>query len=192
MMRWTISGSCLIISDLSLHEMAKAYQPALSGKAQCMFASTCWVDNMISNERKHEYRRIKHSVFTWSQGQSDIVGIALVGPWARRSADMDSHLDLLVLTRNKDHYLTTESWVGQALPSPGEIVGTRVWGSLAERQVRLPSGLIVEFGFVGPSWASTDPVDPFTARVVDNGCVPFIDPESVIERLVEVVSIGIW
>jgi hypothetical protein len=29
---------------------------------------------MISDERKHEYRRIKHSVFSGSQGQPDIVG----------------------------------------------------------------------------------------------------------------------
>lgn len=156
------------------------------------FAGTGWADNMISDERKHEYQQIKHAVFTWCQGRPDIVGIAVVGPWARKFAEMDSHLDLLVLTRNKDYYLTTESWVGHALPSPGEIVGTRAWGQLAERQVRLPSGLIVEFGFVAPTWASTDPLDPFTARVVHNGCVPLIDPESVIERLVEVVSIGIW
>jgi hypothetical protein len=144
---------------------------------------------MISDERKHEYRRIKHSVFTWSQDRRDIVGIAVVGPWARKSAQMDSHLDLLVLTPNKDHYITTESWISHALPSPGEIVRTRVWGALAERQVRLPSGLVVEFGFVAPSWASIDPVDPATAHLVLDGCLPLVDPGSVIERLIQAVQL---
>ncbi|MGA3146262.1 MAG: hypothetical protein ABSF33_02165 [Acidimicrobiales bacterium] len=102
---------------------------------------------------------------------------------------MDSHLDLLVLTPNKDHYITTESWISHALPSPGEIVRTRVWGALAERQVRLPSGLVVEFGFVAPSWASIDPVDPATAHLVLDGCLPLVDPGSVIERLIQAVQL---
>ncbi len=101
---------------------------------------------------------------------------------------MDSHLDLLVLTLDKDHYLTTDSWIGHALPGPGEIVGTQDWGPLTERQVRLPSGLVVEFGFVEPSWASIDPVDPTTARLVLDGCMPWADPQSLIERLIEAVQ----
>ncbi len=100
---------------------------------------------------------------------------------------MDSHLDLLVLTLDKDHYILSESWIAHALPSAGEVVRTQVSASTTERQVRLPSGLIVEFGFTAPSWASTDPVDPVTARVVLDGCVPLVDPEGLFERLRETV-----
>jgi predicted nucleotidyltransferase len=147
---------------------------------------------MISDERKHEYRRIKHSVFTWSRGQPDIVGIAVVGPWARKAAGMDSHIDLLVLTTDKEHYVTTHSWIGHALSTPGEILRTTAWGPVAERQVRLPSGLIVEFAFAEPSWASTDPVAPGAARLVHEGCIPLADPKNIFERLIEVVTTGIW
>ena len=34
---------------------------------------------MISDERKHEYHRIKHSGFAWSQAHPDVKGIAVVG-----------------------------------------------------------------------------------------------------------------
>ena len=64
---------------------------------------------MISDERKHEYRRIKHSMFAWSQDHPDIKGIAVVGSWARREAQMDSHLDLLV-TLDMKRYITSNSW----------------------------------------------------------------------------------
>lgn len=139
-----------------------------------------WI--VITDERKHEYRRIKHSVFTWSGAQPDIEGIAIVGPWARRAADMDSHLDLLVLTRDRERYLQSERWVSHALPSAGEVVRTEVSESMTECQVRLPSGLVVEFGFTSPSWASVDPVDPVSARVAREGCIPLVDTHRLFER----------
>ena len=147
---------------------------------------------MISDERKHEYRRIKHSVFAWSQGHPEIKGIAVVGSWARREAQMDSHLDLLVLTPDTKRYVTSNSWIRHALPSSGVIVGAQTLGSLNELQVRLPSGLIVDFGFVPPSWFSIDPVDPAAAQLVRDGCRPVADPESMIERFIESVSTGVW
>lgn len=146
---------------------------------------------MISDERKHEYRRIKHSVFSWSEGQPDIKGIAIVGSWSRIDAQMDSHLDLLVLTLDKKRYVTSDSWISHALPSPGVTVGAQTLGPLSELQVRLPSGLIVDFGFVPLSWALINPVNPAAARLVRDGCLPLADPEGVIERLIEAVSTGV-
>ena len=104
---------------------------------------------------------------------------------------MDSHLDLLVLTLDKNHYVTSDSWICHALPSPGVIVEAQTWGALTELQVRLPSGLSINFGFVPPSWFSINPINPTVARLVANGCVPLADPESLIERFIESVSTGV-
>ncbi len=38
-----------------------------------------------------------------------------------------------------------------------------------ERRVRLPDGLLVEFGIATPEWAAL-PVDPGTAKVITDGC----------------------
>jgi hypothetical protein len=42
----------------------------------------------------------------------------------------------------------------------------------------------VKFGFVSPSWAATDPVDPGTASVVRDGGKPIEDSGAVFERLI--------
>ena len=55
--------------------------------------------------------------------------------------------------------------------------------SRMERRVRLSSGLEIEFGFVAPSWATTDPVDPGTAAVVRDGVQSLYDPLGLIETL---------
>lgn len=57
---------------------------------------------------------------------------------------------------------------------------TEGWGSLTERRVVLRSGLEVETGFVAPIWASVDPVDPGTGRVVGEGLSPLVDPKGVV------------
>lgn len=146
---------------------------------------------MISDERKQEYRRVKHSVFSWSERHPDIKGIAVVGPWARREARMDSHLDLVVLTLDKRYYAPSDYWICQALPSPCVITGAQTWGFLTELEVRLPSGLVIDFGFVPPSVASINPFNPTMVRLVATGCIPLVDPEGMIERLIESVLTGV-
>ena len=47
-----------------------------------------------------------------------------------------------------------------------------------------PSGLEVEVGIAAPSWAATDPVDPGTRRVVEEGMRIIYDPEELLTRLV--------
>lgn len=100
---------------------------------------------------------------------------------------MDSDIDVVVLTPDRDRYLTSDDWVGLAIPEHGAVVRTVEWGPLTERRVRLPSGLEVEFGFVPPSWAATDPVDPGTARVALDACIPIEDQDGLFQRLLEAV-----
>jgi uncharacterized protein len=141
--------------------------------------------NMVTDERANEYDRMVQSIAAWALEQPDIVGAAVVGSWARAAAEMDSDIDVVVLTGDKVQYVTTEDWIGQAVPHGGDIVRTLEWGPLTERRVRLGSGLEIEFGFAGPSWATTDPVDPGTARVILGGCTPIVDQCGLFERLFE-------
>lgn len=141
---------------------------------------------MITDARADEVRRIRASVTAWARAQTDIVGAAVVGSWARAVARMDSDIDLVVVTLEKDRYVETDDWVTEAVGRHGDIVRTEEWGPLTERRVRLPSGLDVEFGVVAPSWAATDPLDPGTARVVLDGCIPLVDKEGLFERLLGV------
>lgn len=115
---------------------------------------------MVTAERLDEYAGVTAVIARWARAQDDVVGAAVVGSWARDMARMDSDIDLVILTNQKARYVDDDHWVALALAEPARIVRTQDWGPVTERRVRLSSGLEVEFGFVSPSWAATDPVDP--------------------------------
>jgi uncharacterized protein len=142
---------------------------------------------VVTDERAGEYLEVKRSVVLWARRRADIVGVALVGSWARSQAQMDSDIDFVLLTPSKDHYVVKDEWAAEAVSQSADIIRTEEWGPLTERRVRLPSGLDVEFGFAPPSWAATDPVDPGTARVVRHGCIPLLDPAGLLVRLMAAV-----
>jgi hypothetical protein len=56
-------------------------------------------------------------------------------------------------------------------------------GRLRSRRVYHVSGLEVEFGFTLAAWASTDPVDLGTKKVVADGLLCVYDPKSVLRPL---------
>jgi predicted nucleotidyltransferase len=142
---------------------------------------------VVTDQRATEYLEVKRSVERWARRQGDIVGVALVGSWARWQARMDSDIDFVLLTPSQDRFVLEHGWVAESLSRPAHIIRTKRWGPLTECRVRLPSGLEVEFGFAPPLWASTDPVDPGTAQVVRDGCIPLVDPGGLFARLIEAV-----
>ena len=139
---------------------------------------------MVTPERAAEYREDVRSVAAWADSRRDIAGVAVVGSWARNEPLMDSDLDLVVLTTDAQQYLSSSSWPPEALGQNAEVVRRREWGPLTEYRVVLHFGFEIEFGFVAPDWARTEPLDGGTARVVRDGCVPLHDPAGVFERLI--------
>jgi hypothetical protein len=139
---------------------------------------------MVTSDRVAECRRIIRCVEVWASSQPDVAGLALVGSWARNQARMDSDVDFVVLTDDKEQYLSDDSWVPAAVGGPAQFIRTHDWGPLTEWRIALPSGLEVEFGFAPRSWARADPVDAGTARVVSDGCSPLVDPEGAFARLI--------
>jgi predicted nucleotidyltransferase len=142
---------------------------------------------VVTDERQAEYESVITSVAHWARDRADVVAVAIVGSWARGEADMDSDVDLVVVTSAKDLYIASESWITEALGSNGDIVRTQQWGPLTERRVRIASGLELEFGFVDPAWADTHPVDAGTASVVRSGLIPLEDSASLLDYLLAAV-----
>jgi predicted nucleotidyltransferase len=117
----------------------------------------------------------------WAEGQPAVRALGLVGSRARDQATDSSDVDVLVLTTNPGAYLTSDDWLdvfGRA-----SRVGEREFGPIAERRVRLQSGLEVECGIGAPSWASTAPVDSGTRRVVSDGLRILHDPDGLLADL---------
>lgn len=79
-------------------------------------------------------------------------------------------------------YLEDHSWV----EAFGEVesVTLESWGAVTSLRVRYAGGPEVELGVATTAWASTDPTDPGTARVVRDGLSVLADPRGVLRELV--------
>jgi predicted nucleotidyltransferase len=142
----------------------------------------------LTPERRLEVDIVLKATRRWAVAQSDIHALALVGSWARNEARMTSDIDLVLLTENLQHYVSRTEWIRAATSEEGSIVRSKSWGPMRERRVELASGLLVEYGFAPPSWASVDPLDPGTASVVADGCRILYDPDGILEELVSAVD----
>lgn len=117
--------------------------------------------------------------------EGSIVALALVGSCARGNPGPDSDIDLVVLTTDKADLCGRNDWFG-AFGSVA-LVRQLEFGDVAERRLRRADGVEIEVGLAAPSWASTDPVDAGTARVVREGFSIVLDHDGLLARLAAAV-----
>jgi uncharacterized protein len=113
--------------------------------------------------------------------------VLLVGSYARGDARADSDVDLIILTEQPQVFRSDETWL-QDLDFAGWRAPLRSWrdvsyGPICSRHVLLQDGGDVEFGFGRPDWASVDPPDAGTLKVVRAGARIVADPSGLLARL---------
>jgi uncharacterized protein len=135
----------------------------------------------ISRERAAEMDDVVARVTRWTANRPDVVGLLLVGSCARNAARPDSDVDLILLTTDQARY-TDNTWAHEL--ELGALIRVQSWGPITERRFVTASGLEVEINIGAPEWASLDPVDPGTRRVVTNGARPLHDPTGALADLV--------
>ncbi|MFF8373495.1 nucleotidyltransferase domain-containing protein [Streptomyces lydicus] len=136
----------------------------------------------ISQERVAEAQEVIDRITRWAANRQDIVGLLLVGSYARDAARPDSDVDIVLLTTDQPQYFNN-TWASEL--ALGELVRTQSWGPITERRYATASSLEVEIGISSPEWAQTDPVDPGTRRVVTDGARPLHDPAGVLASLIQ-------
>jgi GNAT superfamily N-acetyltransferase/predicted nucleotidyltransferase len=125
----------------------------------------------------------------WAERRNDILGIALVGSYARGTQRPDSDVDLILVVNDRAPYSSSNAWlrdVGDAAPelSVIESLEDEDWGLVQSKRVRYASGLEVEWGIAEPTWCSTSPVDFGTAVVVAGGIRVLYDQQDALVGLV--------
>ena len=136
---------------------------------------------MATDARTDEVEGLLQRVSRWAEQRIDVRALALVGSWARGASDMDSDVDLVLLTNVPSQYLEREDWFNEL--GRGQLVRTLTWGAITERRFRLPGGLEVEFGVGTPAWAAVDSLDDGTRKVVSDGMRVLYDPDLLLTRL---------
>lgn len=133
------------------------------------------------DERVNEVEAMLERLTRWTQQRADARALALVGSWAYGAPREDSDVDVVLLTDSPSSYTEHEDW----LPDVGgvRIIRTLKWGVITERRFALRSGLEVELGVGSPAWASANPVDEGTRRVVCDGMRVLYDPDGLLALL---------
>lgn len=116
----------------------------------------------------------------WATMQADIIGVLLIGSYARGNAREDSDIDFCIVTKEIDKYLAERKWI-KGFGEP-VLVECETWGIVKTVRVYFNDGEI-EFNFAPPSWAAIDPVDLGTSRVVTDGARILYDSSSELARL---------
>ena len=124
----------------------------------------------------------------WAKDQEGILGVLLVGSYARGAQRPDSDVDLVLLVDHKEQFIADFRWL-KIFGSVGTITREE-WGVSTSLRIDLASGLQLELGWVAPSWADTCPLDPGTERVVSDGAKILYDPQGRLAQLLQVVAPG--
>ena len=130
-------------------------------------------------------RRLKGSLVHWAGHQDDIIGIGVVGSYARGEQRPGSDIDLILVTKQPALRISDTAWLRQ-LGDPVEF-STEDYGLVQSIRCFYEGGPEVEFGITSLAWCSP-PIDAATARVIRNGMQVIYDPSGCLQRAQDWVS----
>ncbi len=102
----------------------------------------------------------------WAIFQEDIIGVFLVGSYARNSFKETSDVDLVIITQKPDLYLKDDSWIGKF--GYAEKIMDEHWGLLKTKRVFYKNGFEIEYNFTTADWIKI-PADEGTKKVLTDG-----------------------
>ena len=111
-------------------------------------------------------------VRAWAETRPDVLGVALVGSYARQTATAESDVDLVIVCASPPALIDNVGWI-RAFGMP-QRTAREDWGRVISLRVWYAGGLEVEFGIADRGWASL-PLDPGTRRVLEDGCIVIFD-----------------
>jgi predicted nucleotidyltransferase len=112
----------------------------------------------------------------WSEQQTHIKGVAVVGSFARGDFHSNSDVDLTIISTNKD--LTLEIIKNEFNFGNIESSTLEEWGILTSLRIFYDNVLEVEYGVVTDQWVK-EPLDEGTKNVVKNGFKVVTEKEDI-------------
>jgi uncharacterized protein len=135
---------------------------------------------------------ILEQVAWWAACRADIAAVVLVGSWARGAARVDSDVDLMILTNSPTVFRQDETWINEIRWTSIDVEiddwEDKDYGAVWSRHIYLNDETEIEFSFGFLSWASIEPVDAGTFRVISDGCQILYDPEGLLRKLISAVK----
>jgi predicted nucleotidyltransferase len=120
-----------------------------------------------------------NTVVKWAENKPEILGVALVGSYARDQAKIDSDVDLVFLTSTPNELTEGIEWITQF----GEVKSLKLedWGLVTSLRVFYQKDLEVEYGITTLEWIS-EPLDEGTRQVIADGMKILLDKTGLLEQ----------
>jgi predicted nucleotidyltransferase len=132
-------------------------------------------------------RQILDPIIQWVKRRPDLLGLALVGSWARGTAREDSDVDLVLLAEVPEALRRDTAWPFQIAWSDARLEpvdwSDADYGRAWSRHLRLRPDVEIELSFAAPGWAEVDPIDEGTLRIVADGFEVLLDKAGLLGRL---------
>jgi predicted nucleotidyltransferase len=134
---------------------------------------------------KKQVKDLLRAVVKWAEIQPDILGIALVGSYARDEAKIDSDVDLVFLTLNPKELIDKPEWITEF--GKAKSFEFEDWGVVTSLRVFYQDGLEVEYGITTIEWV-IEPLDESTHQVIADGMKVLLDKSGFLEQALKEVS----
>lgn len=133
-------------------------------------------------------RNLALIIAEWSKSNPLIRAVAVVGSWARKEAQADSDLDMLLLATEPKSFYPDTHWLEDIEFASGRYLikeKTLIqYGIVWSHHLFFESGEELELAIAPLDWAKTDPIDEGTANVINNGCEILVDKDDLLKNLV--------
>ncbi len=102
----------------------------------------------------------------WASKRPDILGVALVGSFARNEATEASDIDLVIIAGDPQTYLKNTQWAERFGPNARKRL--EIYGKVTSLRVWYTGGPEVEYGFADET-GPVVPLDEGTKKVISGG-----------------------
>src|SRR5262245_21525696 len=94
----------------------------------------------------------------WARSRSDVVGLVLVGSYARGTARMDSDVDVVIIVEDA-HALVDDTHWTQVFGAVASSI-REDYGLVQSVFTKYATGIEVEWGITDRRWLANSPLDP--------------------------------
>ena len=134
---------------------------------------------------KKQVQILLKEVTKWAESNPEILGVALVGSYARDEARLDSDVDFVLLACEPQEFINKPEWIKEFGLINSYIVED--WGLVTSLRVYYKNSLEVEFGLTTSEWVS-EPIDEGTHKVIIDGIKILIDKAGLLAQALREVT----
>lgn len=118
----------------------------------------------------------------WAEIRPDIMGLALVGSYARNEAKADSDIDLVLIASQPQKFINNPGWIKEL--GPVRSYEVEDWGLVTSLRVYYEAGPEIEYGLTSSEWTNI-PIDDGTNKLISDGIRILLDKKGLLDRMLK-------